>query len=285
MVPVAVRPPGHVGSIAPLTGFRARCERCGWLGRPQSTPPGALRTAKGHTCLPVAGAVALPVSGWLQNPWVVSSPSVEGENQQGVGTDPMARTPLPKGGGIPARSSTEPRSEESGVRLTVSRRLGDAGQRAILRILDEWVLLGDLNADEIQNLQRLVRGNLHLWDMSLEVWVPTPSLLLRLSQAGLPDLSTSRGFRQLAEFRPLATPALEDPWLWRKTTLGSATREGLVFGVRKEGNDIYWLLPLEDRAFFKLRPAALTAVDPGLFGALGIDRLLQFLRATPGWGP
>lgn len=168
------------------------------------------------------------------------------------------------------------------MRLTVSRRKGRTDQRAALRVGDEWVLLGELSAEELHHLQRLVRDGLHLWEPSLEVWVPTPSLLFRLSHSDLPDLSTISGFRRLAGFAPLAAPALDDSWLWRKTTLGAVTGEGFVFGVRKEEDAIYWLLPLEDRAFFRLTPGALTAVDPGLFGVLGIDRLIQYLRAASG---
>lgn len=177
----------------------------------------------------------------------------------------------------PVRSRQLP--EKVGVTLSPPR--GGARARATLRILDEWVLLGDLSVEELHHLRRIVKDHLHLWDPSLEVWVPTPSLLFRLSQAGLPDLSTVNGFRRLAEFRPLAVPALDDAWLWRRTTLGAAVGEGLVFGVRKAGDAIYWLLPLEDRAFFQLPPAELSAVDPGLFGVLGVDRLIQFLRAAP----
>ena len=70
VVPVVIHQPGHVTSYVPLMGFRARCEKCGWLGRPQTTLPAALRTAKGHTCLPVAGGVAVPVSGWSRVPWL-----------------------------------------------------------------------------------------------------------------------------------------------------------------------------------------------------------------------
>lgn len=168
------------------------------------------------------------------------------------------------------------------MRLTVDRHRGSAGSRATLQVGDEWVLLGELSADELRHLRRLVSGSLHLWDSSREVWVPTPSLLFRLSHSDLPDLSTIHGFRRLADFRPLAVPALDDTWLWRRTTLGAVTGEGLVFGVRKEGGAIYWLLPLEDRAFFQLTPAELTAVDPGLFGILGIDRLIQYLRSASG---
>lgn len=54
----------------PPTGFRARCDKCGWLGRPQATLPAALKAAKGHICLPVAGGVAFPVSEWTGIPWV-----------------------------------------------------------------------------------------------------------------------------------------------------------------------------------------------------------------------
>lgn len=164
----------------------------------------------------------------------------------------------------------------------MDRRKGRTGRRATLQIADEWVLLGELNDDELHRLRDLVRGSLHLWETSLEVWVPTPSLLFRLGQSGLPDLSTINGFRQLAGFRPLAAPVLDDSWLWRKTTLGEAVGEGLVFGVRREADTTYWLLPLEDRAFFQLNPTVLASVEPGLFGVLGIDRLIQFLRAASG---
>lgn len=54
----------------PPTGFRARCDKCGWLGRPQATLPAALKAAKGHICLPVAGGVVFPVSEWTGIPWV-----------------------------------------------------------------------------------------------------------------------------------------------------------------------------------------------------------------------
>lgn len=168
------------------------------------------------------------------------------------------------------------------MRLTVSRGKDRADQRATLQLGDEWVLLGELSGDELSHLQPLVKDGLHLWDPSLEVWVPTPSLLFRLSHSDLPDLSTISGFRRLADFGPLAHPVLEDSWLWRQTTLGEATGEGFVFGVRRTEDTIYWLLPLEDRAFFELTPAALTTVDPGLFGILGIDRLIQYLRAASG---
>ncbi len=151
-----------------------------------------------------------------------------------------------------------------------------------MRIGDEWVLLGEMTADELEHLRQLVKDHLRPWDATLELWVPTPSLLFRLSQNNLPDLSTIHGFRRLAEFRPLVTPALDDSWLWKRTTLAAAKDEGFVFGVQAEGNDIYWLLPLENRAFFHLPPAVLTAIEPGLFGVLGIDRLIQFLRAGPG---
>lgn len=150
-----------------------------------------------------------------------------------------------------------------------------------MRIGDEWVLLGELNDGELAHLRHLIKAHLRVWDTSLELWVPTSSLLFRLGQNNLPDLSTIQGFRRLAEFRPLTAPSLNDSWLWRRTTLAAAGDEGFVFGVQAEGNDIYWLLPLESRAFFRLPPTVLTAVEPGLFGVLGIDRLIQFLRAAP----
>lgn len=166
------------------------------------------------------------------------------------------------------------------MRLTVDRRKGHGGRRALLQLGEEWVILGELNDDELRRLRGLVKDGLSLWDTSLEIWVPTPSLLFRLNQSGLPDLSTVKGFRRLAEFHPLAAPVLDDPWLWKRTTLGSVTGGDLVFAVRKEEGTIYWLLPVGDRAFFKLRPAVLTAIEPGLFAALGIDRLIDFLRGS-----
>lgn len=167
------------------------------------------------------------------------------------------------------------------VRLIVSRRAGGAGPQVTLQIAEEPILLGELTAEELHQLQRIVQSDLQLWDPSLEVWVPTPSLLFRWSQGGMPDLSTIGGFRRLAEFLPLTSPDLDDSWLWKKTTLGAFRRDGLVFGIRKDGDVVYWVLPLEDHAFFKLTPATLTSLEPGLFGSLGIDRLIQFLRAAP----
>lgn len=70
VISVVLPRPAQVSSYVPRMGFRARCEKCGWLGRPQATLTAAMRTSIGHTCLPVAGGVALPFSGWSGIPWL-----------------------------------------------------------------------------------------------------------------------------------------------------------------------------------------------------------------------
>lgn len=157
--------------------------------------------------------------------------------------------------------------------------MGLHGWRSAIEIGDSWILVGELNSDEVRSLRELVEGSLYAWDEPLEVWVPTASLLLRLVHPGAPDLSSLDGFRRLGEFPPLADPDLDDDRLWERTTLASLARQGTAFGVRREGRTVFWLLPVEGWGFFKVTPGRLVSVEPGLFGALGVDRLIDFLRA------
>ena len=166
--------------------------------------------------------------------------------------------------------------------------MGLLGWRSTIQIGDSWVLVGELSTDEILHFRQLVNGSLHAWDDPLEVWVPTASLLLRLVRNGAPDLSTLDGVRRLGDFRPLADPDLDDTRLWEPTTLASLAKRGTGFGVRREEGTVYWLLPLEGWGFFKITPLELISIEPGLFAALGIDRLIDFLRAgppSPAWAP
>ncbi len=177
-----------------------------------------------------------------------------------------------------SQSPEKPRPQKP--RLIVTPERGGNGQRVRLRIGEEQILLGRRGPEEVTSLRNLVRSRLHLWDDLLEVWVPTPSLLLRMTQAGAPDLSQLRGFRELGEFRPLVAPALDDPSLWTRTALGALNDMPLIFGVVREGAEVFWVLPLERRAFFKATPREFVATAPELFAALGIDRLIDYLRGS-----
>jgi len=54
----------------PVLSFRARCDRCGWLGRPRPNQTEALRSASTHSCLPIAGGYMVATSGLTQFPWL-----------------------------------------------------------------------------------------------------------------------------------------------------------------------------------------------------------------------
>ena len=182
----------------------------------------------------------------------------------------------------PGRGSTS-RSPKKGPhrpRLTVSRRKGREGRRASIHIGDAWVLLGELNQEELHRLRRLVSGSLQAWDDPLEVWVPRARLLFRLGHDPATDLSSLHGFRRLGRFGPLADPDLNDPWLWERTTLSSLAARGDAFAVRREAGTVFWLLPLEGWGFFQVSPQELSSVEPGLFSTLGIDRMIGFLRGN-----
>lgn len=190
-------------------------------------------------------------------------------------TSVTADSPAGRGGRSP-----EPPREPVRPHLTVSGGTGPLRWRSTVQIGDSWVLVGELTTDEILHFRQLVNGNLYAWDDPLEVWVPTPSLLFRLVHHGAPDLSSLDGFRQLGQFRPLAEPDLDDTRLWKRTSLASLAETGVGFGVRREDGIVYWLLPLERWGFFKVTPLELISVEPGLFGALGVDRLIDFLRGS-----
>ena len=67
---VAARRPTRAKAPELAITFRARCDKCGWLGRPRTSRSAALRLASGHSCLPVAGGVATPVSDLTRIPWL-----------------------------------------------------------------------------------------------------------------------------------------------------------------------------------------------------------------------
>jgi hypothetical protein len=196
----------------------------------------------------------------------------------------MART---KGEKRP-RSHTrrETRAPLSGKpRLVAGKNPGGVGIQARLEIGEEWILFGGLSAEESKQLRKLIRSHLRLWANHLEIWVPTPKLLFRLAHAGAPELSSIQGFRKLCEFQPLVNPTVEDPSLWTRTTLGSHAHGDMIFGICREEGEPYLLFPLEGRAYFQFGPRELALIEPGLFGALGIDRFIDFLRGVPHSGP
>jgi hypothetical protein len=174
-----------------------------------------------------------------------------------------------------------PRQELARPRLTVVKHPGGTDHFPTLKIGEEHILFGQMSVDEVKRLRSLIRRRLHVWNDLFEVWVPTPRLLLRLTQAGAPDLSNVQGFRRLGDFQPLADPKLDDPSLWTKTTLGAPGGKSLVFGARREGDSVFWVVPVEGRAFFQVTPKELTLAEPELFGALGVDRLIDYLRGIP----
>jgi hypothetical protein len=165
-------------------------------------------------------------------------------------------------------------------RLVAGRNPGGVGFQARLEIGEEWILFGGLSAEESKQLRKLIKSHLHLWVGLLEVWVPTPKLLFRLTHASAPELSSIQGFRKLCEFQPLVNPTTEDPSLWTKTTLGSQAHSDMVFGIHRGESEVSLVFPLEGRAYFQFGPRELAEIEPGLFGALGIDRFIDFLRGV-----
>jgi hypothetical protein len=165
-------------------------------------------------------------------------------------------------------------------RLVAGRNPGGVGFQARLEIGEEWILFGGLSSEESKQLRKLIKSHLRLWADLLEVWVPTPKLLFRLTHSGAPELSSIQGFRKLCEFQPLVNPTVEDPSLWTRATLGSQVNSDMVFGVCRGEGEVYLVFPLEGRAYFQFGPRELAEIEPGLFGALGIDRFIDFLRGV-----
>jgi hypothetical protein len=183
--------------------------------------------------------------------------------------------------GARSRFGQETRAPPTGKpRLVAGRNPGGVGFQARLEIGEEWILFGGLSAEESKQLRKLIKSHLRLWADLLEVWVPTPKLLFRLTHAGAPELSSIHGFRKLCEFQPLVNPTTEDPSLWTRTTLGSQLHSDMVFGICRGEGGAHLVFPLEGRAYFQFDPRELAEIEPGLFGALGIDRFIDFLRGV-----
>jgi hypothetical protein len=183
--------------------------------------------------------------------------------------------------GVRSHFGQEPRTPLARKpRLVSGRNPVGVGFQARLEIGEEWILFGGLSSEESKQLRKLIKSHLRLWADLLEVWVPTPKLLFRLTHSGAPELSSIQGFRKLCEFQPLVNPTTEDPSLWTRTTLGSRANRDLVFGVCRGEGEVYLVFPLEGRAYFQFGPRELAEIEPGLFGALGIDRFIDFLRGV-----
>jgi hypothetical protein len=224
----------------------------------------------------LAAPTILGLTHFIDLPWMPSDPAPP---QSALDRSGKVRTKGQKG----ARShfGQETRASLAGKpRLIAGRNPGGVGVQARLEIGEEWILFGGLSSEESKQLRKLIRSHLRLWADPLEVWVPTPKLLFRLTHSNAPELSSIQGFRKLCEFQPLVNPTIEDPSLWTRTTLGSQVNSDMVFGVCRGEGGVRLVFPLEGRAYFQFVPRELAEIEPGLFGALGIDRFIDFLRGV-----
>lgn len=70
VVKIVARRPETGLTRDPALSFRAKCDRCGWLGRPRVDQTAAWRSASSHACVPIAGGYMATSSEVTRFPWL-----------------------------------------------------------------------------------------------------------------------------------------------------------------------------------------------------------------------